>query len=159
MNHAIGSDPTNRNTAFQAVRPEGILPAELLPSRLEAYGPHRQDACVPRAHYESPNRSMKIPLALVALLCGQAEYVQAVRDIAREESVGLVDVFEAGKKADQQAGRKPGWLCRDGMHPDDDGHRLVANLLIEHLSAADPRFARKPHTAEQVILDQAKATP
>ena len=32
------------------------------------------------------------------------------------------------------------------MHPGDDGHRLVANLLIDHLSAADSRLARKPNT-------------
>jgi lysophospholipase L1-like esterase len=74
------------------------------------------------------------------------DYAEAVRGIARDEGVGLLDIFEAFKKSDQLPGRKPGWLCGDGMHPDDDGHRLVANLLIEHLSAADPRFARKPHT-------------
>ena len=74
------------------------------------------------------------------------DYVEAVRVLAHEEGTGLIDVFEACKKADLQPGRKPGWLCRDGMHPDDDGHRLVANLLIAHLSAADPHFVRKPHT-------------
>ncbi len=74
------------------------------------------------------------------------EYAEAVRAIARDEGAGLIDVFEAFKKADEQPARKPGWLCRDGMHPDDDGHRLVADLLIEHLSAADKRFTRKPHT-------------
>ena len=36
-----------RNTAFQAVRPAGILPAETGSSGLEARGPHRQGARVP----------------------------------------------------------------------------------------------------------------
>ena len=73
-------------------------------------------------------------------------YAEAVRAIARDESVGLVDVFTAFTQADRKAGRKPGWLCPDGMHPGAEGHRLVADLLTEHLCAADQRFARKPFT-------------
>lgn len=74
------------------------------------------------------------------------DYAETVRKLAQEEGVDLVDIYTAFKNADAAPKRKPGWLCSDGMHPDDDGHRLVANLLIEHLSKADPRFARKPNT-------------
>jgi len=45
-----------------------------------------------------------------------------------------------------EKGRKPGSFARDGMHPDDEGHRIIADLLIGHLTAADPRFSRKPFT-------------
>lgn len=74
------------------------------------------------------------------------DYVQAVREIAKAEGVGLVDVFAAFEAHTAQPGRKPGSLARDGMHPDDEGHRLIADLLIEHLTAADRRFVRKPFT-------------
>jgi lysophospholipase L1-like esterase len=74
------------------------------------------------------------------------DYAEAVRTIAREESVDLVDVYAAFKKADQDPKRKPGWLCADGMHPDDAGHRIVARLLIDHLTTADQHYSRKPHT-------------
>jgi lysophospholipase L1-like esterase len=74
------------------------------------------------------------------------DYAEAVRTIAREESVGLVDVYAAFKKADLDPKHKPGWLCADGMHPDDAGHRTVSGLLIEHLTTADKHFTRKPHT-------------
>lgn len=73
-------------------------------------------------------------------------YAEAMRALAKEESAGLIDIYTEFKKADLESKRKPGWLCSDGMHPDDDGHRLVANLLIQHLTTADKRFTRKPHT-------------
>ncbi|MDB6003078.1 MAG: multifunctional acyl-CoA thioesterase and protease and lysophospholipase [Prosthecobacter sp.] len=74
------------------------------------------------------------------------DYAEAVRTIARKEGVGLVDVYAAFKKADQDPKHKPGWLCSDGMHPDNAGHRIVAALLIDHLTATDKRFTRKPDT-------------
>jgi len=64
------------------------------------------------------------------------DYVQTVRDIAREEAVDLVDVFAAFEKQTN--------LAPDGIHPGDEGHRIIADLLIDHLSAADPRFSRRP---------------
>lgn len=74
------------------------------------------------------------------------DYVQAVREIAQAEGVGLVDVFAAFQAHDAQPGKKPGSLARDGMHPDDAGQRIISDLLIAHLAAADPRFTRKPFT-------------
>jgi lysophospholipase L1-like esterase len=90
------------------------------------------------------------------------EYVQAVREIARAEDVGLVDVFAAFQAREALPGHHPGSLTRDGMHPDDEGHRLIADALIEHLTAADPRFARKPdtvwHRSGDVVTMHPRAT-
>ncbi|MEP6671094.1 MAG: exo-alpha-sialidase [Chthoniobacter sp.] len=74
------------------------------------------------------------------------EYAETVRGLAREEGVGLVDIYAAFQQADRDPAHKPGWLCGDGMHPDDAGQRLVAEQLIIHLTAVDARFARRPHT-------------
>ena len=93
--------------------------------------------------YSSPPYLPKNPDGMNVVL---RDYAEAVRVLAREEKVGMVDVYTAFKQADQNPKHKPGWLCADGMHPDDAGHRIVASLLIDHLTAADPRFTRKPHT-------------
>ncbi len=73
------------------------------------------------------------------------DYVQAVREIAKTEGAGLVDVYEAFQESVKK--KKPGkGLCLDGMHPGDEGHRIVADLLMTHLTNADKRFTRRPNT-------------
>ncbi len=74
------------------------------------------------------------------------DYVAAVREIAKTQDVGLVDVFAAFEAYDAESKHKPGSLNPDGMHPGDAGHRIIANLLIEHLAGVDKKFARKPFT-------------
>lgn len=53
-----------------------------------------------------------------------ARYNEAVRRLAKELAVPLVDVHEAftAKNADK--------LLLDGMHPNDAGHQLIAELLV-----------------------------
>lgn len=70
-------------------------------------------------------------------------YVAAVRVIAEREKTGLIDVFAAFEAHDASAEQKPGALMPDGMHPGDQGHRIMADLLTEHLTANDPRFSRR----------------
>lgn len=96
-----------------------------------------------RKLYNSAPYVLDDPDGMNVLLRG---YAEAVRKLAHEEDVGLVDIYAAFKTADQMPKHKPGWLSKDGMHPDDPGHRLVAKLLLEHLVAADKRFSRKPNT-------------
>lgn len=74
------------------------------------------------------------------------DYNAAVREIAQTEDVGLVDVFAAFEAYDADPKHKHGSLNSDGMHPGDVGHRIIADLLIEHLTEADKKFARKPFT-------------
>ena len=74
------------------------------------------------------------------------DYAQAVREIAKAEDVGIVDVFAAFIAETAKPGRKPSSLTMDGMHPNDLGQRIIADLLIAHFAAADRRFARKPFT-------------
>jgi lysophospholipase L1-like esterase len=53
-----------------------------------------------------------------------ARYNQTVRTIARQLNVPLVDVHAAF------AAKNPDKLLLDGMHPNDAGHQLIAELLI-----------------------------
>lgn len=54
-------------------------------------------------------------------------YARAARVIAREDNVPLIDIANAMKpKIDQ--------LLLDGMHPNERGHRLIANRLLNTLA-------------------------
>ncbi len=60
-------------------------------------------------------------------------YAQDVRDVARAEQAPLVDIH----RAFEEYGAVPGQsiddllLEGDGIHPDDDGHRLISALLAD----------------------------
>jgi len=66
-------------------------------------------------------------------------YVEVVREVGREEGVPLIDVFAEFTKQHHAADD----LLLDGMHPNDKGHAIVADLLIgkvlETLRAIRPR--------------------
>jgi lysophospholipase L1-like esterase len=71
------------------------------------------------------------------------KYAETVLQIASEENVGLVDVFAAfNEHARQRGASSPSDLLLDGMHPNNAGHRLVADLIMAHLAKADPRFMK-----------------
>ena len=63
------------------------------------------------------------------------DYAQAVRDVAKETGVGLVDVFAAFQKFGAETNHSTDELLLDGMHPNAQGHRLVAELLREKIAA------------------------
>ena len=53
-----------------------------------------------------------------------SRYNETVRRIAKELAVPLVDVHDAF------VAKGPDKLLLDGMHPNDEGHRLIAELLV-----------------------------
>lgn len=57
------------------------------------------------------------------------DYAQAVRDVAAEKNVALVDVYNAFQQDPARLDCFP-----DGLHPDARGHRLIADLLVERLT-------------------------
>jgi lysophospholipase L1-like esterase len=64
------------------------------------------------------------------------DYAEAVRKLAREERVPLVDVYAAFEAHGKQEGQSVDELLTDGMHPNDKGHRLVADLLHPAIAEA-----------------------
>lgn len=72
------------------------------------------------------------------------DYAESARKIAREEGVPLVDVFAAFEQYGKQPGQVTADLLLDGMHPNDNGHKLVADLLIKAILAANPDVKLKP---------------
>lgn len=59
-------------------------------------------------------------------------YAECVRTLAKKKNVPLIDVYAAFQKYGQDQPMDD--LLLDGMHPNDKGHRLVADLLIAEIS-------------------------
>jgi lysophospholipase L1-like esterase len=61
------------------------------------------------------------------------DYVTATYELATSYAIALVDLDAAFRQ--HQSELRPSWqaLLLDGMHPNDAGHRLAANLLIPTL--------------------------
>ena len=61
------------------------------------------------------------------------DYVRATHELAAQNGVVLVDLDSAFRH--HQSPFKPPWqaLLLDGMHPNDEGHRLAARLLMPTL--------------------------
>lgn len=62
-------------------------------------------------------------------------YCEAARRVAREEGAELLDVQQAFVQHAKTRGVTVDALLSDGMHPNDDGHRIVADLLRERVLA------------------------
>ena len=61
------------------------------------------------------------------------EYAQAVRELAEKQKVPLVDVYAAYTAYGKVEKQSVNDLLLDGMHPNDKGHRIVADLLIPEI--------------------------
>jgi lysophospholipase L1-like esterase len=66
------------------------------------------------------------------------DYAQAARRVAKACRVPLVDVYQLFQKYASEPGHSLNDLMLDGMHPNDLGHTIVANHLIEVLKNLRP---------------------
>lgn len=57
------------------------------------------------------------------------DYAQAMRDVAAEKKVELIDVYRAFQQKPERLDYFP-----DGLHPDARGHRVIADLLVDRLT-------------------------
>ena len=71
------------------------------------------------------------------------DYAQAVREVAKQSGAGLADVYATFESYGAQKNRTVDDLLLDGMHPNQEGHRLTADVLRKELEAG----AEKPGTA------------
>lgn len=61
------------------------------------------------------------------------EYAQAARELAGKLKIPLVDVYAAFLAYGKVENQSVKDLLLDGMHPNDKGHRIVADLLIPEI--------------------------
>jgi len=66
-------------------------------------------------------------------------YAQDVRDVARDEDTAIVDVFAAFEDYGKQPGKSIDdlLLAGDGIHPDNEGQRMICELLTRRIVADD----------------------
>ncbi len=62
-----------------------------------------------------------------------AEYCEIVRKIAHEQNATLIDLFRAFQNYGRVNGQSVDDLLLDGMHPNDEGHRLITELLVPEI--------------------------
>ena len=56
------------------------------------------------------------------------DYVKAVKEVCEYYSVPVLDLFSQG----ELSGNTPEWYVKympDGVHPNDEGHKIIANKL------------------------------
>lgn len=79
-----------------------------------------------RELYDKPPYDRNDPDGFNVLL---RDYAKAVREVAAEAGVPLVDVYAVFQAYDAVEGQSMDELLLDGMHPNDKGHAMVAELL------------------------------
>ena len=89
-----------------------------------------------REHFGKPPYKLDDPEGFTFIL---REYAQIVRDVARTEMVPLVDVYSIFEEYGTQPGHAVDELLVDGVHPNDEGHKIIADRLVEQITAARQR--------------------
>ena len=70
------------------------------------------------------------------LLRNQEEYMEALRQIAKEKNVQLIDMrVEFRKNSDPMS-----LMCKDGVHPNLEGHKLMADVFVKLLPEIKKEF-------------------
>ena len=67
------------------------------------------------------------------------KYAQAVRELGKREQVTVIDVYATFETFGKKDGQSVDDLLLDGMHPNDRGQRIVAELLVEALAGKQGR--------------------
>jgi len=64
------------------------------------------------------------------------KYAEALRCVARRQKVPFIDIYAAFKAYEKAKGHSMDELLLDGMHPNEKGHRMIADLLIKQIARA-----------------------
>ena len=78
-------------------------------------------------------------------------YVEAVRETAEATDVPLVDVWRAYAEYDSFTDRSLDDLLLDAVHPNDDGHKLVAKLLAPVIAGKDDSLQDASQAAVDLV--------
>lgn len=70
------------------------------------------------------------------LLRNQEEYMEALRQIAAEKNVQLIDMRVEFRKAEDPMAL----MCKDGVHPNLEGHKLMADVFVKVLPEIKKEF-------------------
>ncbi|MBE7497512.1 MAG: hypothetical protein HS117_21415 [Verrucomicrobiaceae bacterium] len=73
-----------------------------------------------------------------------AEYSQAIRDLAKAESLGLADCFAAYEAVRAKDPLEWNLLLSDAIHPNMDGHKLFAETIAKTITGKDLSLRDEP---------------
>ncbi len=73
-----------------------------------------------------------------------AEYSNAIRELAKTESLGLADCFEAYEAVRVKNQLEWNLLLSDAIHPNMDGHKLFAETLAKTITGKDVSLRDEP---------------
>ncbi|MHB8897156.1 MAG: exo-alpha-sialidase [Thermoguttaceae bacterium] len=116
----------------QALKADGAAPVLVTPNPMGWTEKLKELYAGPPYHDRSPYDAAD-PLGFNAVL---PPYVEAVGQVAREEQVPLVDLHRIFIEYQRAEGCQLADLLLDGMHPNDRGHRLLADALLPVITAA-----------------------
>ncbi len=74
------------------------------------------------------------------------DYAETTRRVAREEHTALVDIFQTFLDCGIKSGQAVDNLLLDGMHPNEKGHRLIADVLKYGMLQLNRDLAERPFT-------------
>ena len=61
------------------------------------------------------------------------EYLAALKKIGQQNKIPLIDLYSAYYRYAKKSGRPMDELFLDGMHPNDQGQRIEADLLLKEI--------------------------
>jgi len=85
-----------------------------------------------REHFGKPPYRLDDPQGFTFIL---RDYAEIVRQIARSEKVPLVDVYTIFEDYGKAKGHAVDDLLGDGVHPNDAGHKIIAERLLEMITS------------------------
>lgn len=125
----------NLTRMVRALKADGAIPILATPQPMHWTDKLKSLYAGPPHHKRSPY-SADDPLGFNATL---VDYVQVVRDVARQEQVTLVDLHQQFMDYHDVEGQDLSELLLDGMHPNDKGHRMIADALLPIISGSATR--------------------
>lgn len=90
--------------------------------------------CTQNSIVDSPQRAM----------AKLTEYSQAIRDLAKAESLGVADCFAAFEAVRAKDALDWNLLLSDAIHPNMDGHKLFAETLAKTITGKDISLRDEP---------------
>ena len=117
---------TNLTKMVQTLQADGASPILVAPQPMCWTEKLKGLYAGPPHHDRSPYDAAD-PLGFNATL---VDYVQVVREVAEQEKVPLVDLHKRFMDYHRVEGQDLNDLLLDGMHPNDKGHRMIADALL-----------------------------
>jgi lysophospholipase L1-like esterase len=116
----------NLTKMARAVKADGATPVLATPQPMH-WTAKLKDLYAGPPHNDTSPYDAADPLGFNATL---VNYVQVVREVADREGVTLVDIHQMFMDYHAVEGQKLSDLLLDGMHPNDKGHRMIADAIL-----------------------------